>query len=251
MTKMGQKLYIIHGWTYTVDPWAATIARLKKSGIEVKMLHVPGLTKPSKKVWTVAEYARWAERHLPDGAVALGHSNGGRILLNLCSEQPTKLSKLILLNSAGIYEVSRKREVAKKLSKGLAPLKKVPGVAKVVHKVLGAQDYDRAPANMKRTLANMIDSDKQLAVEKVTTPTVLLWGEEDRTTPLRQGKELARRLPRVAMKTFPGWQHAPYLTHPAELAQAIKQAYQLDLAKIKPKKQLLEAVEAKSDGGQA
>ena len=104
---------------------------------------------------------------------------------------------------------------------------------------------------MKQTLANMIDSDKQLAVEKVTTPTVLLWGEEDRTTPLRQGKELARRLPRVAMKTFPGWQHAPYLTHPAELAQAIKQAYQLDLAKIKPKKQLLEAAEAKSEGGQA
>lgn len=240
------KLYIIHGWTYTVEPWTKTIALLKKAGIEVEMLHVPGLTKPSQKVWTVAEYARWADRQLPDGAVALGHSNGGRILLNLCAEKPHKLSKLILLNSAGIYEESRKRKVAKKLSKGLAPLKKVPGVTKVVHKLLGAQDYDRAPANMKQTLANMIDSDKALVVEKVTTPTILLWGEADRTTPLRQGKELLCRLPRVAMKTYPEWQHAPYLTRPTELAQAIEMAYRLDLAKIKPKQQVLEAAERKA-----
>ena len=42
-------LYIIHGWTYTVEPWKNTLALLMKNGLNVKMLHVPGLTEPSKK----------------------------------------------------------------------------------------------------------------------------------------------------------------------------------------------------------
>ena len=79
-------LYIIHGWTYTVSPWEKTIADLEKKGLKIEMLHVPGLTSPSKKVWTIEEYVKWADRHIPDGSVALGHSNGGRILLNLCSK---------------------------------------------------------------------------------------------------------------------------------------------------------------------
>ena len=120
-------LYIIHGWTYTVEPWAETLAALQKAGLKVKMLHVPGLTEPSRRVWTVADYAQWADAQIPDGAVALGHSNGGRILLNLCAERPEKLQKLILLNSAGIYESSRKREWSQKLAKALKGLKKVPG----------------------------------------------------------------------------------------------------------------------------
>ena len=77
---MIKELYVIHGWTYTVSPWDKTIALLKEQGITIKMLHVPGLTEPSKKVWTIEEYAKWADQNIPDGAVALGHSNGGRIL---------------------------------------------------------------------------------------------------------------------------------------------------------------------------
>jgi len=41
------------------------------------MLHVPGLTDPSKKVWTIKEYVKWADSLLPEGATVLGHSNGG------------------------------------------------------------------------------------------------------------------------------------------------------------------------------
>ena len=42
-------LYIIHGWTYTTEPWNGTIAALKKAGINVKMLNVPGLTSPIRE----------------------------------------------------------------------------------------------------------------------------------------------------------------------------------------------------------
>lgn len=215
------KLYIIHGWTYTVAPWEKTIELLEKKDVSVEMLHVPGLTTSSKKVWTIEEYVKWADRHLPGGAVALGHSNGGRILLNLCSGNPAKLKQLILLDSAGVYETSSKRDVARSLSKKLSFLKKVPGLTKVWHKLTGATDYARAPQNMKETLSNMLESDKKLDLTKVTTPTSILWGEADAVTPPRQAEVMHEKIPNNTLELYPDWTHAPYISHPAELAKAI------------------------------
>ena len=121
-------LYIIHGWTYTVEPWNKTLALLAEAGLNVKMLHVPGLTEPSDKVFTMDDYVKWADAAIPDGAIALGHSNGGRILLNLCVRKPEKLKFLILLDSAGVYEPSARKEIVGKLAKIGRPLKKIPGV---------------------------------------------------------------------------------------------------------------------------
>lgn len=221
MANAKPKLYIIHGWTYTVAPWERTISLLEKQGLSVEMLHVPGLTASSKKVWTIEEYVRWADRNIPDGAVALGHSNGGRILLNLCSEKPEKLQHLILLDSAGVYEASNKRDLARGLSKRLSFLKKVPGLAKVWHKLTGASDYARAPENMKKTLSNMLDSDKDLDFSKVTVPTSIIWGAADTVTPPHQAEIMHQKIKNSQLEIFPNWTHAPYISHPAELAKVI------------------------------
>lgn len=219
------KLYIIHGWTYTTAPWERTIANLEKQGISVEMLHVPGLTSSSKKVWTIDDYVRWADRNIPDGATALGHSNGGRILLNLCSKKPDKLQHLILLDAAGIYEVSSKRDVARTISKRLGFLKHIPGLEKIWHKLTGASDYARAPENMKVTLSNMLESDKNLKLDKVTVSTSILWGEADKVTPPHQAEEMHRKIKHSTLEVFSDWTHAPYLSHPLELAKAIFKAY--------------------------
>lgn len=214
-------LYVIHGWTYTVAPWTTTISMLKKYGIEIKMLHVPGLTEKSDKVWTIDEYVDWADQNIPDGAIALGHSNGGRILLNLLSKKPEKLRHVILLDAAGVYEESKKRDIARAASKALSPLKRIKPLRKVIHKLLGASDYDRAPENMKRTLANMLDSDKKLDMSKVTTPATILWGKLDSVTPPRQGLKMHKALAGSTLKFYDTWTHAPYISDPEGLAKAI------------------------------
>ena len=221
MSKTLPPLYIIHGWTYSTEPWTSTLHLLKAFGTPVHMLHVPGLTAHSKHVWTAAEYAAWADQQIPDGAIALGHSNGGRILLNLCAEKPTKLKHLILLDSAGVYEPSRKRDFLRKLSKLAGPIKRVRIFRKIFHKLVGATDYGHAPANMQRTLANLLDSDKSLDLTKVTTPTTILWGEEDTVTPPRQAKVLHAQLPHSTLKLYKHWTHAPYISDPEGLAKAI------------------------------
>lgn len=215
-------LYIIHGWTYTVEPWNRTIKILNdKYQIKVEMLHVPGLTDPSKKVWTIDEYVKWADSLLPEDAIVLGHSNGGRILLNLLSRQPDRVSHLILLDAAGVYEPSKKRDILRKLSQILAPLRRVKILRKIIHKMIGAGDYDKAPENMKKTLTNMLDSDRNLDISKVKVKTDILWGEMDKITPPRQAKKMHQLIKKSRLKLFPNWTHAPYIVDPEGLAKAI------------------------------
>ncbi len=214
-------LYIVHGWTYTVEPWKTTIELLRQRGISVKMLKVPGLTEESKKEFTIEDYVKWVDQEIPDGAVALGHSNGGRILLNLCAAKPDKLKYLILLDAAGIYEPTLKKKVVEKMAKLGKPFKKVKIINKAFHRATGTTDYSRAPENMKKTLANMIESDKNLDFAKVETKTFILWGKKDTTTPPRQATAMYEKLPNAELKFYANWTHAPYISSPEELARAL------------------------------
>lgn len=223
---MSKKLYIIHGWTYKPEPWHEVIEHLKEQGIDAELLRVPGLGTKSDKVFTIEDYAKWAKEHIPKGSIALGHSNGGRILLNMLESQGSDyLSGLILLDSAGIYERSNRTIIFRKLSKTFAPLKKVKPLRKIVHKLSGAHDYDQAPDNMKVTLENMLESDKTLDISDITTPTQIIWGRDDQTTPLRQGEKMHGLLKNSELTIKDGWRHSYYLVSTEGLAKEIADKY--------------------------
>lgn len=221
------ELYIIHGWTYSIEPWTSVVSILKSKGVTVHQLRVPGLTSESGAVWDVDGYVEWLRGELKGvkNPIVLGHSNGGRISLNYLKKYPGSFEKLILLNAAGINvsdeKISMKRRVFAAAAKVGRPLKRIPGLRKIVYRLIGGSDYDRAPVNMKQTLANMLASDAQLDIKGIQTPTAVLWGKNDRTTPLAQGRKIAQDLPNAAIQEFDGWAHAPYITHPNELALAI------------------------------
>ncbi len=221
-----KKLYIIHGWTYRPEPWMEVIADLKKHDIDAELLRVPGLGTKSDQAYTIEDYAKWAKKNIPKGSIALGHSNGGRILLNmLVTEGSDYLGGLILLDSAGIYEESTKRNMSRVLSKTFAPLKKIPLARKVVHKILGANDYEQAPANMKKTLDNMLTSDKTLDISGITTPTQIIWGSDDDITPPRHGRKMHELLENSEFDLKDGWRHSRYLVDAQELADVIAEKY--------------------------
>jgi len=221
---MTKTLYIIHGWTYSVEPWNKTIKLLNDIyKIKVKMLHVPGLTDPSKKVWNIDEYVKWADSLLPEDAVVLGHSNGGGGFFNIFLKKPNRVAHLILLDTAGVYESSKKRDILRTASQLLAPLKQIKILRKLLHRIIGAGDYEKAPENMKKTLTNMLDSDRQLDISKVKVKTDILWGELDKITPLRHAQKMHQLIKKSRLKIFPKWTHAPYICDPEGLALAISE----------------------------
>lgn len=220
------KLYIIHGWAYSIEPWEKTVECLRDDGIEVVQLRVPGLTSPSDKSWTIDEYVTWLDEELVGvkDPIVLGHSNGGRIAMHYLTTHPDRLKHLILLASAGIEvgseKLSLKRRVFRVAAKIFAPLKHIPLLRKVVYRLLRS-DYGQAPKNMQVTLRNMLASDRDFDPSSIATPTSILWGEEDRTTPPRMGRKLHELLRNSTFKLLPDWAHAPYRTHARQLANEI------------------------------
>lgn len=224
-----KKLIIIHGWTYTIEPWSKTVEILRADGVDVRQLRVPGLTTKSDKVWTINDYVSWLREEIKDerDITVLGHSNGGRIAMHYLTKFPNGFKQLILLNSAGVFYKpeadSLKRRVARVVAKVGKPLSKIPGLRKVFYRIIGS-DYGRAPENMKKTLSNMLDSDKTFDASGVQADRVdILWGKEDRVTPAGLGQLIKKSIPNASFQAVDEWAHAPYITHPEQLASKIKE----------------------------
>lgn len=221
------KVFIVHGWTYTLDKWTELCAILRKSGMDVVQLHVPGLTAKSSEVWDIDAYVDWLSEQLKGEVkpIVIGHSNGGRIALSYASRYPDALGKLILIDSAGVYHgdlVSKtKRGVFKAAAKIGKPLAHVPIAKKVFYNAIGAKDYYKAPENMKQTMANMLAADQKLDFSKVKVPVELIWGDHDSATPLADAHKLQRQLHGAPLSVIPGAGHSPYANHAQEVAEVI------------------------------
>lgn len=223
------KLYIVHGWAYSLDTWDSLCELLRQKGIEPIQLKVPGLTQKSDKVWSADSYVEWLRGELKNdpAPVVLGHSNGGRIALWYTGKYPLK--HLILEDSAGVphHKVKASKLSAVKLASKLAsPMKYVPLARKVVYHILGAQDYNNAPENMKKTMKNLLASDAMLDLKKVTTPVTLIWGSDDTVTPLSDAKKIKAAIPKVKLHIIDGAMHSPHSTNSEEVSNIIAEIYE-------------------------
>ena len=227
---MSKKLFIIHGWSYNLDKWQNIVPILKKDNFEPVLLKVPGLTTPSKKVWDIDGYIDWLDEQLKgeDKPVVIGHSNGGRIALAYLQKHPGRFKQLILIDSAGLahdtFVANTKLNTLRVLSKLGKPLAKIPIVKKGVYKVIGAQDYNQAPPNMRQTMQNMLNADNTIKLATITMPTTIIWGENDTITPLQDGRTMSALLKGSEMHVVEGARHAPQDTHPQHVAELIKAA---------------------------
>jgi len=224
---MSQKLFIIHGWSYNLDKWQKVVPLLQKQGFEPILLKVPGLTEPSDKVWDINGYIDWLDDKLKseDQPVVVGHSNGGRIALAYLQKHPGRFQRLILIDAAGLPHNGLvhvlKLKILYILAKIGKPISRIPILRKVFYKVIGAQDYNQAPPNMRETMNNMFLADKTIDLAAIKVSTTMIWGEDDTITPLTDGRKMHRLLKNSDLHVVEGARHAPMDTHPQQVADAI------------------------------
>ena len=225
-----RQVYIIHGWTYSLDKWAKFCEALGARAIEPILLRVPGLTEPSNQVWDIEGYVNWLDSKLKDAQqpIVVGHSNGGRIALSFVQKFPNQLSQLILIDSAGIAHNEKRSATKLKSLKFIAkagkPIAKVPGAKKVFYKVIGARDYYEAPENMKQTMRNMLAADQKISLNAIKLPVTIIWGRDDTLTPLSDGQKMHKSIAGSSFHIIDEARHAPFYTHPEEVANIIQKA---------------------------
>lgn len=225
--KMGTvtEILALHGWTTSTEKWGAVVDSLREKGIKVKIPSIPGLTKKISKPWTLEDYVSWLKKQVrTKKIILLGHSNGGRIALSFAARYPQNLKALILIDSAGIYHNELPLKIKRLLFQGLAKLgKKITSQEKlrnILYKLSGESDYKNATSLQRQIMVNLISLDLTPILTKIKTPTLIIWGQDDKTTPLTDGKLMHKLIKNSKLKIIKG-RHCPHYTHPKEVAEII------------------------------
>lgn len=224
-------VYILHGWSYSTTKWRPLVERLEAAGIKPIMLAVPGLTARSDEVWDLDRYVAWlyeSTKAAKAPFVLVGHSNGGRLSLGFALAHPERLSNLVLIDSAGIYHNELALRVKRAAFGTAARLGKrvtsSPRLRGLLYKAARSHDYEVATPAMRQTMINLVEADRTLELERVAVPTTLIWGSDDKLTPLGDGRTLAKRIKGAKLDVIAGARHAPFDSHPDETANLIRKA---------------------------
>lgn len=228
------KILILHGWTYSKDgndpleKWQPFIKILEEKGIKCELPKIPGIGKDSDEFWTLEKYVEWLRKKInqsKDKIILLGHSNGGRIGLAFAQKYPEKVSKLILIDSAGIYHnelsLRLKRFIFRNVAKVGRKISDSESLRKLIYKVAREGDYSNATPAQRKTMINLINTDLTQVLANIKVPTLIIWGKEDSVTPLSDGLLMHKLIKGSSLEVIENARHSPQFTNPKEVAQNI------------------------------
>lgn len=219
-------IYILHGWTYSLDKWETLSDFLNKENIKTIFLKIPGLTEESGEEWDLEKYVSWLDEKIKSPSIILGHSNGGRIALAYANKFPNKVKKLILIDSAGIYHnelpIRIKRFLFGSLAKAGKKITKSEAMRRILYKLAGEKDYLGASSNMRKSMVNLISTDLTSTLPNIKSDTLIIWGRDDKVTPLSDARVFNKNIKKSKLKIIDGARHSPFYSHPQEVATIIK-----------------------------
>lgn len=228
------KAYILHGWVVAKDgenpllKWDDFLNELRKKDITPHLLKVPGLTSDLEKVYELEDYILWLKKILEkeqEKIILIGHSNGGRIASAFSVEFPEKISHLVLIDSAGIYHnelsLRLKKTVFKFLAKAGKTIFKSEKLKILLYKLARERDYKEATEVQRKTMLNMTRLDLREVFKKVSVPTLIIWGKNDRQTPLADGKLINQLIKNSKLLVIDDARHSPQFTQAKEVVEKI------------------------------
>ncbi len=234
-----RRVVLLHGWGCS-GALMQSAADALSPAMQVLTVDFPGFGESGRppEPWGVPEYAEALREllirldFLPCSAVA--HSFGGRVALWLGARYPEMFDKLVLTGGAGLKkpqtEEARKRsEEFQKKKKNLQTLKKIPlirGAAERAEEKLrqkyGSADYNALDEEMRKTFVKVISLDLTDCLEKIQSPTLLVWGDRDTETPLWMGQKMEKTIPDAGLVVLEGGSHFAYLEQAARFNPIVK-----------------------------
>lgn len=75
---------------------------------------------------------------------------------------------------------------------------------------------------MRKVMVKVVNSDLRSEMPKIKAPTLLIWGEEDTATPMRDAKIMHKLIPGSGIVTFPGAGHFSFIDNPYQSAAVVR-----------------------------
>ena len=213
-------IIILPGWGNNRITFNNIINNLKDKKIYI--LDYPGFgkSKPLKEEYTIYDYAELIYNFIKKNNITnptiIAHSFGGRVTAILISKYKLKINKLLLIDVAGIKRISLKKYIYKVLKLLIKPL---PNKYKVklqnkLFNLFASTDYKNIDNNMKKTFQNIINEDLKKHYKNISCETLIIWGENDYDTPLKDAYILNRIIKNSELIIYPKANHFSYLNYP-------------------------------------
>jgi len=222
----GPPVFLLHGWGSNLSLFSA-IAEVISQKYTAISLDLPGFGQSPEpdQPWGMDEYLEFTAKFIDcfeaESVIVLGHSHGGRIGIRLATEVglPFTVSKLILVDSAGIipkrgfgYHLKvRTYKVGKAILKSVLVAKLFPNGLASFQKKMGSSDYTQASPTMRASLVKVVNADLEPLLSKITAETLLIWGENDDETPLKDGQLMEQAIPGAGLVVLPNAGHYSFL----------------------------------------
>lgn len=230
-----ETVVLVHGLNgQALRDWGEQIPALARR-YHVLTFDLPGFGDSSKDggYYSPSRYARFihfvTQRYARRPFSLVGHSMGGAIVLRYSGDYPQEVKRLLLVDVAGVlHRMAYARMLAASWLEDHALyghrlggffdrmaykfMTKIEGISSagneyLARKLLEHELIEADPAVIAAyTLAN---EDLNDALQHISMPVLLLWGEQDRVAPLRTAHALKARLPQARLVTFPGAGHSP------------------------------------------
>ncbi|MDR1620942.1 MAG: alpha/beta hydrolase, partial [Synergistaceae bacterium] len=89
-----------------------------------------------------------------------------------------------------------------------------PGALEAWRRRIGSADYRDASPRMRECLVKTVNEDLTPLFSSIPHPTLLIWGENDRDTPLGDAKIMERLIPDAGLVTLKNAGHYSFLDQP-------------------------------------
>lgn len=220
------KFILLHGWGHTLNNLKPIANEL--SEYDCYLIDLPGFgdSPTPDKVLSVSDYANIIKNFIlnklsSDNKVyIIGHSLGGRIALYLASLYPDIIDGIFIVSGAGLKKHKKlKDQIIIKSAKLLKSFYKLLGLDimksrlyKAYYNKFASSDYKNASPMMKKVLKAVVKENLSSIAKKISVPTILIYGENDITTPVFFGKKYNKFIKDSKLYILPTYNHTNILT---------------------------------------
>lgn len=222
----GPLIVALHGWGRDRHDFRDAL-----SGYRHIRADLPGfgLSPPPPEAWGAADYAACLaaaldECGLPEPAVVVGHSFGGRVAVCLAAARPDLAGSLVLCGVPLLRGPGRARPpLGYRLARSAARARLLPARRfEAIRAARGSADYNAATGVMREILVTVVNESYEAQLRAITAPVALLWGARDRAVPPAMVDRARALLPGpVTAEVVDGAGHDVHLQEPARLTSMI------------------------------
>lgn len=220
----GNPVILLHGWLANLETMRP-IAHSLSQHFKVYLVDIVGFGKsdlPEHPLNTndFGDFlAQFVTQLNIENPILIGHSNGGRMIINAVGRGIVEPRKIVLIDSAGIVPKRKPKYYIKVavFKTGKAILNKLPnvgGIKKFKEKLLnhvGSADYQASAPVLRETMKRILNEDVTSLLPHIKVPTLLIWGTNDMDTPISDAKKMEQLIPDCGLVEYKGSGHFAYL----------------------------------------